>query len=135
MRVAVIAVSDRQSDKLRKTTRAVLGELSSLGHEGELFSAADTRVSYFDYVIVVSEPAGMGKSLGSQVKDRLASGGNLQGKRSMALLLKSGLMPHKALSLLMSIMESQGMVVTMGELASSDAKAVAAVHDAPIVRG
>jgi len=135
MRVAVIAVSDRQSDRLRKTARAVLGALASLGHEGELFSQADTRVSYFDYIIVCSEPSGMGRSLGPKLKERLASGGNLQGKRSMALLLKAGLMPHRALTLLMATMESQGMVVTMGELAVSEAEAVAAIREAPIVRG
>ena len=135
MRVAVIAVSDRQSDRLRKTARSILGELASLGHEGELFSQADTRVSYFDYIIVCSEPAGLGKSLGPRLKDRLTSGGNLQGRRSMALLLKSGLMPRRALTLLMATMEGQGMVVTMGELAASEAEAVAAVREAPIVRG
>jgi len=135
MRVAVIAASDRQSDKLRKTTRVVLGELASLGHEAELFSSADTRISYFNYIIVCSEPKGMGKALGPRLKEKLSSGGNLVGKRSMALLLKSGFMSQKALGILMAAMEGQGMIVTMGEVAASDAEAAAAVRQAPIVRG
>ncbi|MCX7026276.1 MAG: hypothetical protein NT061_02030 [Spirochaetes bacterium] len=116
-------------------TRAVLGELASLGHEGELFSQADTRVSYFDYIIACSEPEGIGKALGQRLEEKLSSGGNLTGKRSMALLLKSGLRSHKALALLMAAMEKQGMVVTMGEIASADSEAAAAVHEAPIIRG
>ena len=53
----------------------------------------------------------------------------------MALLVKSGLFPRKALAILMRSLEKEGMVVTMGEVVASDGEAVEAARSAPLVRG
>ena len=74
---------------------------------------------------------GMGTKLGQQ----LSNGGNLVGKRAMALLVKSGLFPRKALSSLMRIIEKEGMVVTMGEIVANDGESAAAARGAPLIRG
>lgn len=135
MRVALVALGDGQSDRLRKASRAVLGSLGSKGYEAELFSAGEGRVSYFDFVFVLAEPKGSAKSFRGFLDEKLGAGANFSGKRSMALLLKAGFRPGKALSSLMAAMERQGMVVTMGEIAANEAEAAALALEAPVVRG
>lgn len=135
MRIAVVAVGDKKTEKLRTRARAVVREFSMSGHLAEYFEAVESRIASYDFVVVCSEPVGMGKSIGTKIGVQLSGGGNLVGKRSMALLVKSGLFPQKSLAILMRSMEKEGMIVTMGEVVASDGEAVAAAQEAPLIRG
>ena len=135
MRIAVVAVSERKSERLRKMARATAREFSASGHLSELFESVDSRLCTYDFLVVCSEPKGLGSEIGSKLSMQLSNGGNLVGKRSMALLVKSGLFPGKALAKLMKALEKEGMVVTMGEVVARDSEAVEAVRSAPLLRG
>jgi hypothetical protein len=135
MRIAVVAVSERKSEKLRKLARTTAREFSVSGHLSELFESVDSRLCTYDFLVVCSEPSGFGSEIGSKLSMQLSNGGNLVGKRSMALLVKSGFFPGKALAKLMRVLEKEGMVVTMGEVVARDNEAVEAVRSAPLLRG
>lgn len=135
MRVAVVAVSEKKSEKLRKIARAIAREFTMMGHVSELFENVDFRLSTYDFMVICSEPSGLGSGIGPKLGTQLSSGGNLVGKRSMAILSKSGFFPRKALGLLMRSLEKEGMVVTMGEVVASDGEAVEAARSAPLIRG
>ncbi len=135
MRIAVVAVSDKRSEALRRRAATAVREFSMAGHVTEVFESVDTRLSSYDFILVCSEPSSLMGNIGSKIPEQLPRGGSLLGKRAMALVVKSGLAPAKALSRLMTAMEKEGMVVTMGEIVSSDSEVVAAVREAPLTRG
>ncbi len=135
MNVSVVAVSDRKSEKLKAVAKAVAEEFTSMGHSVELMDTVDYRLASSLFVAVVSEPRGLGSSIGDRIRTELARCQSLVGKRTMALIVKSGLFPSKALGQLMKSLEKEGMVVTMGEVVGSAADAIAATRGAPVVKG
>lgn len=135
MRIAVVAISEKRSEKLKRIATSVLREFGAMGHSAELFENVDSHLSIYDFLVVCSEPRGFGKSLGPRLGEQLSNSGNLVGRRSMALLVKSGFFPRKSLNILMGMMEKEGLVVTMGELVVSEAESIAAARGAPIIRG
>ena len=135
MRIAVVAVSDKRSEKLKRIATSALREFGAMGHSADLFESVDSRLSIYDFLVVCSEPRGFGKALGPRLGEQLSNGGNLVGRRSMALLAKSGFFSRKALGILMGTMEREGLVVTMGEVVADEAESIAAAREAPILRG
>jgi len=135
MRIAVVAISEKHSEKLRKIAVAAVREFDAMGHSAELFQSVDSNLSLYEFLVLCSEPSGYGKALGSRVGEQLSNAGNMVGRRSMALLAKSGFFPRKSLGILMSLMEKEGMVVTMGEVVANEAESIAAARGAPITRG
>ncbi|HWR11591.1 MAG TPA: hypothetical protein VN445_07210 [Rectinemataceae bacterium] len=135
MRIAVVAVSDKKSEKLQKLARAVSREFSLMGHVSDFLEAVDFRLSTYDFLVICSEPSGLGSGIGKKLGEQLSNGGNLVGKRSMSLLLKSGLLPQKALAIMMKTLEKEGMIVTMGEVVANDGESIAAAREAPLIRG
>jgi len=135
MRIAVVAISEKKTDRLLKLARAASREFSLMGHVSDFFEAVDYRLSTYDFLVVCSEPSGLGSGIGKKLGEQLSSGGNLVGKRTMALLVKSGLLPQKALAVMMTSLEKEGMIVTMGEVVANDGESVAAAREAPLLRG
>jgi len=137
MRVAIVYIPSRSPDALGAMARSMAGAIEARGHGTEVFAArADnsTRLTGFDYVIVGSEPAGALGKLPASVGEFLAQAGMLGGKRSMAFVRKSGLGSARALSRLMSAMESEGMIVNCAEVLSGERDAAEAARAAPIER-
>jgi len=135
MRIAIIAVSEKRSERLRKCAQALCRQFSVDGHVSDFLTAVDSRFSTYDFLVVCSEPAGTGSAVGRKLGEQLSQGGNLVGKRSMAILVKSGLFPKKTLANMMKILEKEGMVVTMAEIVANEAESAAAAREAPLVRG
>jgi flavodoxin len=116
---------------------AMAGALESAGHRVELFDArggAATRLASFEYIIVGSEPVGLGGKIPVSAAEFLAQAGTLAGKRSMAFVRRSGLGASRALSRLMSAMEAEGMLVNCAEVFAGAPDAAAAARAAPIER-
>ena len=135
MRIAVVAASEKRSEKLTRCAQALSRQFSAEGHVSDFSTTADSRFSTYDFLVVCSEPAGAGSAMGRKLGEQLSQGGNLVGKRSMAILVKSGLFPRKALANMMRILEKEGMVVTMAEVVANEAESAAAARDAPLMRG
>jgi hypothetical protein len=95
----------------------------------------DYRLASSLFIAVISEPKGLGSALGEKIRTELAQCQSLVGKRAMALMVKSGFLPSKALSRLMKAMEKEGMVVTMGDVVASAAEAIAVANGAPVAKG
>ncbi|MCE1195130.1 hypothetical protein LWX53_01340 [bacterium] len=134
MRIAVVALSEKKSESLLRHSRAVAREFTMMGNVADSFEAGDSRVSSYDFIVVCSEAAGLVGKIGPKFAEQLARCGNLVGRRSMALLVKAGLFPGKALSSMMRALEKEGMVVTMAEIVSGEGEAAAAAREAPLTR-
>lgn len=134
MHIVVLSVSEKQSEKLGSIAAAAARELSGMGHRVDLCTSSDARYPMADFVVVCSEPNGLGASIGSRAGEQLARAEYLSGKRSAALMLASGLFPGKALLKLMTAMENEGLVVTMGETVANAARAAALMREAPLSR-
>ncbi len=135
MRIAVIATSEKRSEKLKRCAQALSRQFSVEGHVSDFFSTCDSRFSTYDFLVVCSEPSGAGSAMGKKLGEQLSQGGNLVGKRSMAILVKAGFFPRKALSNMMRILEKEGMVVTMAEIVANEADSAEAAREAPLTRG
>jgi len=135
MRIAVIAASEKRTERLTRCAQALSRQFSVEGHVSDFFTTTDSRFSTYDYLVVCSEPSGAGSAMGKKLGEQLSQGGNLVGKRSMAILVKSGLLPRKALANMMKILEKEGMVVTMAEVVANEAESAAAAREAPLIRG
>jgi hypothetical protein len=134
MRIAVVAVSEKKSEPLVRQARAAAREFTMMGAIADFFESGDSRVCSYDFIVVCSEAASLGGKIGSKFAEQLSRCGNLVGRRSMALLNKSGLFPGKALTSMMRAMEREGMVVTMAEVISGEGEAAAAAREAPLTR-
>ncbi|TXT43100.1 MAG: hypothetical protein FD137_1928 [Spirochaetes bacterium] len=134
MRIAVIAVSEQPSAALAEMAKAVEREFVGQGHQCEGFRQPESRLSFFDFLVVCAEPRGWGASFGNSIRQTFA-GCSLTGKRAMALLRKKGFRPQKALSNLMNEMEKEGMVVPMGDVVATSIQAREAARNAPLIRG
>jgi hypothetical protein len=133
-RIAVIPASNHLSNKLRMISDSLVKEFNSAGHSAFLVRADETGLSTYDFLVICSEPVGMGSKLGVKIAD-LLGGSSLIGKRCSAVMVKSGLLPLKALSRLMAALESEGLVVTMGEVVSDTKHAVEIARNTPVIRG
>jgi hypothetical protein len=134
MRIAVVAVSEKKSEPLVRQARAVAREFTMMGAIADFFESGDSRVCSYDFIVVCSEAASLGGKIGPKFAEQLSRCGNLVGRRSMALLNKSGLFPGRALTSMMRAMEREGMVVTMAETISGEGEAAAAAREAPLTR-
>jgi hypothetical protein len=135
MRIAVIAISEGQSERLKNVAKAMEREFHAMGHQCEYVKEPGPALSMFDFIVLCSEPLGLLGKIGTKIHDSLSGKCNLSGKRALAVLLKGGLASGKALAALMNAMEREGMVVVMGELVSQAREAATIARDAPLVRG
>lgn len=136
MRVAVLCVPAGDRSVLGKFALALVNAFEAAGHRAE-FVDWDTgimRLAAFDYIVLGSEPVGIGGKIPAKVAELLASAPGVAGKRSMAFLLKRGLFAERALSRLMSAMEAEGMRVNYAELMARPEDAVALGRQAPVER-
>ncbi|MCE5256944.1 MAG: hypothetical protein LLF89_08890 [Spirochaetaceae bacterium] len=129
-----MAISDRNSTKLRSVAGAFVSGFKAMGHDTEIFFNADARLSLFDFVVICSEPKGIGSDIGFALPRQLSQGGSLAGKRAMAVVARSGLMPNKALQKLMALMEKEGLFIVQSQLIGSASQVLAAVHAVPLER-
>ena len=136
MRVAIVYIRSKESAALSEAAKAMAKALDGAGHQVELADAGSgsaPRLTGFDYVILGTEPVGLGK-LPRGVPEYLAQAGALSGKRSMAFVRKSGLGSARALSRLMAAMEAEGMRVNCAEIVGNPDQAAQAARSAPIER-
>jgi hypothetical protein len=137
MRVALVVVPAGSPDALTILAKSMARALESVGHRVDRAVAGvdeSPRLALYDYVIIGSEPLGWGGKIPAKVAQTLSQAGMVEGKRSMAFLRKAGLLPANALKRLMSVMESEGMVVKCAEVVGNEAEAAAAAKSAPIER-
>jgi len=134
MHVAVVAISDRNSSKLRSVAGAFVSTFKALGHDAELFFNADARVSLFDFVVVCSEPKGLGSDIGMSLSRQLSQSPGLGGKRTMAVMLRYGFAPNKSLQKLMALLEKEGLRIVQSQLIGSASQVSSAVRGAPLER-
>lgn len=134
MHIVVLSISGKQSEKLGAIAAAAARQLSGMGHRVDVCTSSDARYPAADFVVVCSEPKGIGASIGDKAGEQLARAEYLSGKRSAALMLASGFFPGKALVKLMTAMENEGLVVTMGETVSTAGQAAALMREVPLSR-
>ncbi|HOV94775.1 MAG TPA: hypothetical protein PLT87_07840 [Spirochaetales bacterium] len=134
MRVAVMAISDRNSSKLRSIAGACVAALKAQGHDTELFFSVDARVAYSDFVVVCSEPKGIGSSMGETLSHQLDLATGLEGKRSACIMVRSGLFSGKALQKFMATLENGGLRVVESQIVSNTSQTHTIMKDMPLQR-
>ncbi|MEW6549771.1 MAG: hypothetical protein AB1407_09975 [Spirochaetota bacterium] len=134
MRIAVISMGATPSAALAEIAKAVEREFVGMGHQCEGFAKPESRLAFFDFLVVCAEPGLWGALGGSSLRQAFGEC-NLSGRRAMALVLKKGFRPGKALSTLMNGLEKEGMVVPAGDIVANAAQAREAAKSAPLVRG
>ncbi len=135
MRIAVVALSEKKSEQLTKIAQAVGREFKATGQDCDVVTGSGTGLSSYDFLVFCSDSASMARLKNNKLSHILSSAGMLVGKRSMALLWARGFLKRKKLSRFMSLLEKEGLVLTMAELISNETEAAAAARGAPLVRG
>ena len=134
IRIGVLQASRRPSKTLVEISRAIVDEYNSSGFQASLARGDEIGLSTYDFLVICSQPAGLGGKLDNKISD-LLGGNNLIGKRCLAVMVKSGLRPGKALARLMAELEGEGLVVTMAEIVSDKKGAADTARNAPVIRG
>jgi hypothetical protein len=138
MRIGIVFFPSSGSDKAEKTARELSRTVESLGHSCAFFNAdleSSTKLTSYDYVVVVAKPVStFGGKISDKVGQFLQSAGAVSGKRSCALILKSGLSSPKALSRLMKTMEKEGMFVNYSDVIATPEEAAETGKRLPLSR-
>jgi hypothetical protein len=133
MRIAVIALSEKRNEKLNRILHGFAGEFRAMGHSCDTMTSPVGGLSGYDFLVFCSDYDiyRERKKLG----ELLVRAGSLGGKRSMAVLSKGTFFSNRNLGRLMSLLEKEGLVVTMAELISGEAEVPSLARGAPLVRG
>ena len=135
MLVAIVSRPAGKPAARQAAVKAMAKAIAGRGHEVELLGDAKGqthRLAMSGYVIIGTEPVGIGGKLPSRVADVLSQSNGITAKRSMAFVLKRGPFRNKTLPRLMKAMEAQGMNVNFGEVVRGPAEAALAAKNAPI---
>ncbi len=135
MRIAVVALGENKSDRLKRAAQSLGREFRAMGHDCEIFETVDTRLSSSEFLVFCAHLVPAKNAKGINLAQALAKAGSLAGRRSMAILLKSGLFPNRQLGLFMKLLEKEGVILTMAEIVSNESQIIAAARGAPLVRG
>ena len=128
MRVGVVFFENGSSGrKVRTIADALAGGIEKQGHQVDVldgFEPENKKVSFYDYICIGSISRGV---FSAKLVDNVASAvknlGLVSGKRSYAFTVKRGIRSMKTLSLLMKIMEEQGLYLKRSDVIKTAAEA------------
>ena len=102
--------------------------LESQGHQCDIVNIAvdtDKRLTLYDYLIVVAEPlSAFSKNVSPRIGKYFENAGSVSGKRA-ATILVGGIRKSAAMSTLMRIVESEGIILKTSEFISKPGEAKA----------
>ncbi len=121
MQVCIIyAGKDRADTSLESISKELARGLESQGHSADVFNMyvdTDRKLSFYDYIIVGTNATGFfGGRIPDVIRTYLSRAGQISGKRCLAFVSKGGLRSQKTLSLLMKVMEGEGMYLKLSEI-------------------
>ena len=121
MQVCIIyAGKDRADTSLESISKELARGLESQGHSADVFNMyvdTDRKLSFYDYIIVGTNATGfLGGRIPDVIRTYLSRAGQISGKRCLAFVSKGGLRSQKTLSLLMKVMEGEGMYLKLSEI-------------------
>ena len=125
----VYAGKGRDDAALAEICKSFAQGLASQGHSVDVFNMyvdQDRKLSYYDYIIVgTTAKTAFGGTIPDIVRTFLSRAGQVSGKRCLAFVTKAGLRSQKTLSLLMKVMEGEGMYLKLSEVIKKPATALA----------
>lgn len=129
MNIAIIYGGRSSScPKLEKLSKALAKGLEEQSHMVKVLNAyvdTDQRLSYFDFIIVGSEPMGLlSAKVPEQIRNFLRVVSGAGGKRCLSFI-SGGLRANGTLQNLMKIMETEGMFLTVSEVIGKEGEAYA----------
>lgn len=124
MQVCILYCGVDQNTKLKALADSIATGINKNGHQTAVLNAlvdTDKRLTIYDYLVVLSEPISLFSSkVPSYIVKFLENAGMVSGKRC-ACLISGGFRKNKALLNLMRDVESQGIIIKIGEfLKNSD---------------
>ncbi len=128
MRVGVVFFENENSGRRVKVIAdALAAGIEKQGHQVDVldgFESENKKVSFYDYICIGGISRGF---LSAKLTDNVASAvknlGLVSGKRSYAFIVKRGIRSMKTLSLLMKIMEEQGLYLKRSDVIKTAAEA------------
>lgn len=127
MNIAIVYGGKTSSSaKLEKICKSLARGLEEQSHMVRILNAyvdTDQRLSYYDFIIVGSEPKGfVSAKIPEQIRKYLREIPGASGKRSFCFV-SGGLRAGGALQNLMKIMEGEGMFLTTSEVIGKENEA------------
>ena len=127
MNIAIIYGGRSSScPKLEKLSKALAKGLEEQSHMVKVLNAyvdTDQRLSYFDFIIVGSEPMGLlSAKVPEQIRNFLRVVPGAGGKRCLSFI-SGGLRANGTFQNLMKIMETEGMFLTVSEVIGKEGEA------------
>lgn len=128
MRVGLIYFPKDNSSKTLKDIAVSLGSgIEKQGIQVDImngFSLANKKVSFYDYICLGVESRDFFSSKLPERVDKIIKGfGFVSGKRSYAFTVKNGIRSQKTLSLIMKLMEKEGLYLKKSDVIGSSADA------------
>ena len=114
MRVAVVHCAVAHRERLLSICKALAEGIAVSGQMVDVVDAGtgNSRLTVYDYIVVGTEQTGtLTGRVPRRLAEWLAGAGMISGKRSYAFLLRAPFRSGRTLGRLMSIMESEGMIV------------------------
>jgi hypothetical protein len=110
-----------------RLAQAVARGIEQQGNQVDTFEGArdpNAKLTIYQYIVVGAEPSGsLGGKVPDSVKTFLAGAGAVTGKKSYAFVAKATFGAGKSLSVLMKIMEGEGMLIKTSDILRSPAEA------------
>ncbi len=130
MRIAVVVSGrNRESTRLNEIGKEIESTLVKRGYSVELINTSldtDKKLILFDYLIFVSETTSFfNKRIVESLGTYLKNCGNISGKRCAVVLKGGTVFKMGAMSELMRIVESEGVILKTSQIVSSSGDAVA----------
>lgn len=130
MQVCIIyAGKSRDDSAIREVASSFRKGLEGQGHSAELVNmySDDKKLTFFDNIVVIASAV---NSFGGKIPDAIQSyirrSGQVSGKRSFAYIYKGGLRSQKSLSVLLKVLEGEGMYLKNQDVLKNAGEALAA---------
>ena len=127
MRVGLIYFPKDNSSALKKIAESLGSGIEKQGIQVDVmdgFSIENKKVSFYDYICLGAESSGFFSSkLPDRVESVIKGLGLVSGRRSYAFTAKNGIRSQKTLSLIMKLMEKEGLYLKKSDVIGSPADA------------
>ena len=129
MRVAVVFFEGKNREKTLAIVRGLAQGIESKGHQVDIIDGdhdVNSKLTVYQYIAIGTSAINMlGGKISEKASTFLPNSGVITGKRSFAFAVKGGMRISKTLSIIMKMMEKEGMYLKYSEVLTSAIEAEA----------
>ncbi|MBT3271710.1 MAG: hypothetical protein HN368_01040 [Spirochaetales bacterium] len=129
MRVAIVFFEGKSREKTLAIVRGLAKGIESKGHQVDIVDGdhdVNSRLTVYQYICIGTSAINFfGGKISEKASTFLPNAGVISGKRSFAFAVKGGRRISKTLSVIMKMMEKEGMYLKYSEVLTSAVEAEA----------